>query len=325
MTTLQAAMDELAADGFIVAAPSSGTYVADRPPHLATFALVSSHHEELVSKSFYHQAVRAAATGRGLRGDYRLQFYYDIMAPDGASAWQSLVEQIERHLIAGIIFLNTPSAEVLGAEIWGRFPVPRLAVVHSGKTLAASIPTIFHDRERLIREALELLAKQGRRRVAAIWHHDALTPEEVCFRRTAESLGLHCPPRWMQFPSCDSPQSVRHCVMQLMHGDADARPDGLLLMDENAAGPTVESLLRAGIAVPGDCRVVSHCTYPPQFDPPVAEVHWLGFDAGELLRTAIDQLRKMRGGQQVPIQPLTLPPRSPRAVERYQNGIGANR
>ena len=40
VATLQKAMDELAADGFIISAGKRGTFVANEPPNLSTFAVV---------------------------------------------------------------------------------------------------------------------------------------------------------------------------------------------------------------------------------------------------------------------------------------------
>ena len=40
VATLQKAMDELSADGFIISAGKRGTFVADEPPNLSTFAVV---------------------------------------------------------------------------------------------------------------------------------------------------------------------------------------------------------------------------------------------------------------------------------------------
>ena len=121
VATLQKAMDELSADGFIISAGKRGTFVANEPPNLSTFAVVfqeaaSTVWEDTLWTIFVSQK-------RRLEKQFKLKFnLYHIEENNMTSEdFLRLTADARFQRLAGVIFLECPksymTAPLLAAQL----------------------------------------------------------------------------------------------------------------------------------------------------------------------------------------------------------------
>src|SRR5262245_4164882 len=108
--TVQRAVDELIKDGFAVARGPLGTFVADRPPHLSTIALVIPSPRP---RSLFHEAIAEAA--RQVQSDasaagatFRFAEYHYSHYADDRGDWDRLCADAAAHRFGGIIYTMPP-------------------------------------------------------------------------------------------------------------------------------------------------------------------------------------------------------------------------
>lgn len=77
-------------------------------------------------------------------------------------------------------------------------------------------------------------------------------------------------------------------VNLMFHMKSGARPDGLIIADDNLTASACEGLVEAGL-VPGvDVQVVSHANFPALIQTGVAGVQRIGYDNVFILRRALE-------------------------------------
>ena len=107
------------------------------------------------------------------------------------------------------------------------------------------------------------------------------------------------PPVWRQTLSLAFPESARNVARLLMYAGRKARPDGLVVMDDNFVDDAVAGLVAEGIRVPKDLEVVVYCNFPwPALK--VMPVKRIGLDIAAFLRLCIDLIDRQRRGEPVP-------------------------
>jgi DNA-binding LacI/PurR family transcriptional regulator len=94
------------------------------------------------------------------------------------------------------------------------------------------------------------------------------------------------------------PSWAANAVHGMTHRNQTERPDGLIIADDNLTHFAMQGLKEAGISVPQEIEVVSHCNYPclPQTSLPV---HWIGMDTRELLSQCARMIIEQRAGREV--------------------------
>jgi len=141
----------------------------------------------------------------------------------------------------------------------------------------------FHrDNAAWLGRALDTLKDRKCRRIAVLTD-DSNPARCELFISAAAARGLKLEPYAVQSHALLDELGIKQCVHLLgMLGPA-LRPDGLIVTDDNLIGGIAAGLAAAGLAVPRDIEVVAHWNFPlvPPQDVPF---HWLGFDAGEILK-----------------------------------------
>lgn len=287
--TMQQVFDRLLADGFISTNGRGGTVVADRPPFLRRIALVFSDAPTTWNRFWIALDNEARAMIRS--GERELVIHTGIDVGRDSAAAQSLLADVRARRLAGIIFAASPTAlvgdEILDADL------ARVAIMDGPGPVGT--PAVYPDFESFIVRALSHLVACGRKRVAVLSVPGF--PVEV-LRREMARIGVEAMPHLLQTVPHEMPAAARALTQLLFHADQRRRPDALLITDDNLVEHGLAGLLDAGVRVPKDVSVVTHCNFPWPA-PSVLPARRLGFDAGEVLRTCLALLDQHRAGRHV--------------------------
>ncbi len=292
--TVQRALERLAADGFVRARGKLGTHVCDTPPHLARYALVFPGHPPHnrdghdVPRFWLVLANQAAvvAQARGLEIEV---LYLPREQLDGPAA-QALDRKIRAHLLAGLILGGPPGVYGNSFVLNEEPTLPRVAICQPDPHYPR-VGSIRLAGEQLPRRAMQHLAAQGCRRAAVIanWGQGS-----DAFVSAAAQQGLTMPEHWVQFVSIATPEAAGNLV-RLLLSHPDDRPDGLFIADDNLVESVAGGLVRAGIRVPDDLRVLAHCNFPAPA-PSVLPFVRLGYDAHAVVCAAVEAIDRARTG-----------------------------
>lgn len=297
--TAQWALRHLTQEGFIRSRARSGTFVVDKPPHLNNYALVFFNDPAsayaTVPWSRYAMALTNEAVVLQQQNRCRMLMFYGIDEHGDSEDYQRLLSYVEARRLAGIIFTNHPYL-VQGSPILDQPDIPRVALMSEQHFPQVSAVT-FNCRM-WIEKALDHLAARGRKRVAIVAQAETLL-DDTWLSQAVAARAMVCPSQWRQVITFSWAPAARNCVHLLLSGPAGERPDGLLIGDDNFTEHALAGLIAAGMRVPADVDVVTHCNFP--WPPPaVLPVTRLGFDIRGTLRTAMDLIDRQRRGETVP-------------------------
>jgi DNA-binding LacI/PurR family transcriptional regulator len=303
--TLHRAVQRLVHDGFLRTEPGAGTFVADAPPHLSTYAVVfvfdpASRMAEHTWSRYPESLTRAAKALQATTGR-RMLLFHGIDEHADSEDRLRLLTRIERHSLAGIIFTHQPFL-LEGTPILEQPGMPRVALASAQSY--PHVPIVNYDSAMWLDKALDHLAAAGRRRVAVIGF--GFEPRlEARFQAGLAARGMVSHTRWRQFVSLQWQHGARHAAELLMH-DRE-RPDALLVTDDNFVEDAVAGVAAAGLRVPAcgepcrtdDVAVVGHANFPV---PPAKSLplRLLGYDAHRAMRACVDLIDRQRRGEKVP-------------------------
>jgi DNA-binding transcriptional regulator YhcF (GntR family) len=289
--TVQRALDQLAGDGFVIARGRLGTFVADQPPHLSHYALLfPTPREERQQNLFSVTLARCAAEMGGESARFTL--FWGFAGRDGFEGYDRLVEDVTASRVAGLIFATAPYP--LQATPLLTLPgVPRTAFMSNSRS---GMPVVTMDSDGFLTRAAKRLRQMGRRRVAVlvIAQRDERYVGQV--RRIMAQHGLECPAHWVQAAPLERPQWAGPLAQLLCSLPAGARPDALIITDQNHVAAAVAGLRECGCSPPGDVTVIAHCNLPLQMDEDLPVI-WLGYDVAEGLRQCVRNIDDQRGGR----------------------------
>lgn len=301
--TVQQAIDQLVADGFVVARGTLGTFVSERPPHLSRYAMVVSQMPGGPSYGRFWTAIENEARQLHHSAGLDLQVFHGVEAHVDNKAFQRLVADIKHHRLAGIIFLHNPF-EYKNTPLLDEPGIARVAFM--GETPEyPTVQAVFTKYEGLIERGLDYLVSRGRRRVAMISQPLLVGYDAAWLERAVAERGMFMEPYWLQFAVTGVDAMVRNCAHLLMHANQSVRPDGLIIADDNFVEATSAGLVRAGVRVPEDLEVVAHCNFPWPTSS-VLPVKRLGFDARQVLRECIGSIDAQCRGEAIK-PPIMLP------------------
>ena len=301
--TVQRSLDILARQGFIRTHRRSGTFVAERLPHLHRYGLVFVDTPENPDTwTLFHTAIANEGTKLARRNGIRMAAYHGVDGHVDSGDYQQLLDDVREGTLGGIILAAYPSA-LLSTPLLQNPDLPRVAIM--GLPPIAGIPRVFGDIEQLVDRALDYLAAQGRRRVAIVAPHGMYTHCPGHFLPALRQRGLPAEPWWIQIIDRRPPEAANHCICLLMRPGQTDRPDGLLVLDDHLVEHACAGLVAAGVRVPDDVTVVAQCNFP--WPPPaVLPVKRIGFDVGHMLAACVDSINRQRRGETV--EPCVLVP-----------------
>ncbi|MCX5661367.1 MAG: GntR family transcriptional regulator [Planctomycetota bacterium] len=295
--TAQAALASLTQDGFVEPRGSRGTVVADHPPHLFHYGVVSPYDgpapwEE--HSRFFH-ALEAAAVDLQRREPWRrMIFFHGIGKHHDVPDHHAALAAIRGQRLAGLIFLNSPH-ELMGSPLLEERGTPRVAVMaaHAFK----QVPAIGVDLDLWMQRVCERLVAHGRTRPALLGLPGGFPFSDI-YAKLAPKHGFTTRPYWEQNVSYARAEDASRCVQLLFHPGQDVRPDSLIVTDDHLAGGATQGLAAIGASVPRDVEVISLANFP---GPPKAHtpVSFVGFDAPQIIRACVEQIDRQRRGEPV--------------------------
>ncbi|MAX26658.1 MAG: hypothetical protein CMJ19_19365 [Phycisphaeraceae bacterium] len=310
LITVQRALDQLRRDGFVVSMGSQGTFVCDRPPHLANLALVFEDKIMGTDENFwslFHQAMYDVV-GSGLGVNYRIRIFDDINAHIDNASYMQLLDEIKCHRLRGMIFAASPHH----FDATPLMSLPDIArVVVGGKSVYSATPAIYPDRQDFIRQSVAHLAEKGRKRPALLMAgtdmrspFDGATQESVAtFKQCAAQAGMTVEPWWIQGMGVKGLGWTTQLVHLMLNDQQVKRPDSLIIADDTLVEAATAGVLAAGLAGPCDFDVVAYTNFP-LITRTLVPVYRIGFDIRQLLLKSIDLI--VRQSTQRPKQKASL-------------------
>jgi DNA-binding LacI/PurR family transcriptional regulator len=292
--TIQRALDRLAAEGFVEARGSNGTFVTDAPPHLAHYAIVFSTSEQ-TSQHRFKDALAREWSRLPSREGRRYIAYYGISGDPAhvdAAETQRIRDDLKAQRLAGLFLVSAAVSYPVIQPYAGDLPVVGISETpHAG---VRQFPLARNWAERAVDE----LARLGCRRIAIV---TAGQQSPAYVQHVVDLIvqrGLETRRPWLQAAWPEEPQWARHATHLLMDRPADDRPDGMIITDDNLVEEAVGGVLDAGVKVPSELHVVAHCNFPWPA-PSVVPLRRLGYDARQIVRRAVEMISAMQGGDQV--------------------------
>jgi DNA-binding LacI/PurR family transcriptional regulator len=289
ITTVQRALDELADGGFVVARGTLGTFVVEFPPHLHHYALVLFQRLGRSVRFLTTLANEAAAIGAGPAP--RITIFHGVENHPDNEPHRQLLAAARAKELAGLILVVQPWS-LEGSPLLEMAGLPRVAIA------PLPIPnwdTVSLDEDGFLAKALAHFRAHGRKRLAVIaGGMQYMKPAALTAAAAASGLSLR--PYWLLRLSPNDPANARECAHLLFHTGQDERPDALLISDDNLVEYSLLGLLDAGVRIPQDLEIVSHCNYPAM-TPSAVPITRLGYDARLILTTAMSALDRMRSGK----------------------------
>jgi len=298
--TAQRAMQHLQSTGHVVIQKRLGAFVAENPPHLSHVGVVfdrtkedakkSNHHNAFIAEAFKISRANSSDNGEPL---WQFSYYYGRESFDVHEDRDKLIEAVEQHRLAGIIFFGVPpSLENTPAVTWRA--LPRVAV---GDKWDMTAVNMRHDV--FLEKALDYLLSQGRRRIAFVIYGNKPPLEfeqhvQPMLRRRSMTIRSY----WIQGSNIELADYAANAVEALMHCGKEDRPDGLIICDDNLVPAVTQALVKADIDVPAKLEVIAQTNFPYP-TPAAVPVKRLGFDVRRLLDACLDRIYRMSRGEEV--------------------------
>lgn len=314
--TIQRAVDQLVADGFVETDGRRGTFVAEAGPHLTRYAIVIPHDAPpggLPENRLYAALVREALA---LTGTRRACLFYGSDGQGIFSYHDQLVEDIRASRYAGILFAGSPF-RLKNSPLLTEPGIPRVAL--TSHSIFPGVAGIWLDLPAFFARAVERLQREGVRQPAVLFPAQAGPNHLAMCEQAITAAGMTLRDDWMLGLSQHHEAWTERAVRLLFRADATSRPDGLVIVDDNLVEAASRGLVAAGVRVPQTLRVIAHCNYPW---PPASQVPaiQLGLDVRALLAEALAGIDAQRRGEpprpQLNLPPLfadELPPSPPRS------------
>ncbi len=276
--TVQLAMNSLIRDGFVCTNRSGGTVVAENPPHLNHYGLVSGIP---FSGSRFAMAFQQAAQKIAGGGPMKFSSYCYDGGHIQSEGYRRLMSDVEAHRVAGLIFI-APPYHLERTPVLEQKDLPRVAICDP-----ECYPDLCHmnlNCRNFIERAVEHLMKKGRRKIALIGAYInrwAVEEDTAYLEKKGVGRGM-----WVQACSPDYPWSAHQAAMLLMGISEKNRPDALIIRDDHLVEAATEGLLHSGVRVPQNLEVVAHCNFPDR-SPSSVPVTRLGMDCQDVLARSI--------------------------------------
>jgi DNA-binding LacI/PurR family transcriptional regulator len=280
-------MNTLIRDGFVTARRFQGTIVAENPPHLCNYGIVSFHG---FSESKYTAAIQQAATALAEKGPAKFSFYCYQGGHIQTEGYKRLNADVESQVLAGLIFTNPP----IFLDGTAALEQPGLPLVTNCAPGAYdNLHHIYYGWDSFLQRATEHLVSRGRKRIALIGAY--LYRGQI--EKDLEFLVRRKVGRPELIQSCAlEPGSAYHAAMLLMKLSGEDRPDALIIRDDNLVEAATEGLAFSGVRIPRDLEVVAHCNFPVR-PPSCVPVTRLGLDCRDMVLRDLECLATQREGR----------------------------
>jgi len=292
MMTVQSALDQLAADGFVQSHGPRGTFVAETPPHLCRYGVVFPTHPGAEDWSRYYHAVHDIACGTTRYAPKQLAVFYNISNEHRGADWERLEDEVRRHQLAGLVFLHTPT-RYEETDLLREPCVPRVAI--TDQSGFPNIHSVCPDFRSFVQLAVEHFRSHKRRRLAVLWIDGRDDDRHQILEEELRGSGLQSPTLLHQYVAPHSPICAQQVVRLLMSLPKAVRPDALLATDDHLLEGAAAGLADAKANLTRDLTFVGYQNFPARVASPPG-VQLFGTDARVMLDICIRLLDQQRAG-----------------------------
>ncbi len=286
--TIQMAMNSLLRDGFVNASRLEGTMVAEKPPHLCHYGMVS---HIPFSGNRFTSTMQHAAMKMEEEGDCSFTYYCTEEGRVNSEGYKRLLSDVESYRVAGLIFI-TPPYFLADTPALLQPGLPR--VMNCQREKPRNIPSVDFGHILFLEKSVDHLVRIGRRKIALIAGY--LCREYMEYDIAYLMKRKVSQPLLTQNCSPSSPWSAHQAAMVLMGLSGKDRPDAVIIKDDHLLEPASEGLLKSKVRIPDDVTVVSLANFPEKA-PSHVPITFLGLDCEYMLRCDIECLKAQREGR----------------------------
>ena len=303
--TLHRAIGKLKEEGFLDSLERKGVFVSAKPPHLNRIALMMAMPGR---KNRFCACLEEAARELAEADGRELVVLTNFSESHCKTAeFGRLRNEIATRMFAGMMVAFEPDKSSC-PEIFNN-SIPK---VYFNRVRREEGIKLDLDSDSFARKVLERLKGRGATRIAILsYPHVNFNMESAV--RLLDGYGLRSKPEWQI--GMDNPEIAGSLTRLIFSSPSGERPDGLLLTDDHLAEHAAKGVIEAGLRVPEDLKVVSHCnwTLPP---PRPFPMELLGYDSRQLMRLAVDSIDAANAGRGSSTKGIRIEPLFEEELER---------
>lgn len=287
--TFHFTLRKLKSEGFLYGIERKGVFVPEKLPNRTRFALLfeDSEHENLFLSKLAREAVL-------LNADREQEFVFFRgyrRTSKELPQWNELREQLEQRRLAGCCFFFDPVQPELRQLIRDFPDVPKL--MYNDYPAKEGFTFLSLDQRSCAEQGVSCLKEQDCRRLAIL--SKDLQPLAGEVEKCAARGGLECREEWIHSVPSLLPHYAEHLILLLMSLPADRRPDALYITDDNLLNNILAGLVKAGIRVPEELKIVCHTNFPDNA-PAILPIRKIGFDVREILLESVRVIGLIHSG-----------------------------
>ncbi len=253
--------------------------------------IICEKQKPVISNPFYAPIVEAVVDGVNRRGNSLfISSDSDMTLPSSRIMMEKKVD--------GVILASQIAPEMI--ENFRNKGIP--VVLLNNIPVSDGIPSVINDDYQGARDAMEHLIHQGHRKIGMLsgrYSPFLCTKRHQAYLDTLEAHGLPVDPRWdiTVEPVAEDIFSGMNRILTLRE-----KPTALFCNSDVVAVSAMKSILRSGLAIPGDIAVVGYdnSEYCQVIEPELTSVH---VDKEAMGRIAVDILYRLIEGKPVPAGP----------------------
>lgn len=295
--TIQKVFDKLKKDGFVKPCGAKGTLVTQYPPCFSNYGIIFSYHlgSEHTETSFYnilkHRILNYSNEERSF------SIYQGLNGHTDETDYIRLYQDLQDEKLAGLIFTTNPKS---------LFNTPLFKYISAKKHLAKvafsapikefNIPVITGPSIKAEKEILDFLQQKGIKRLAVVDLQKSLkqglqTTTQTHILQLISKYNIELPRRNFQVRHPFLTDRTDELVEMMLSCPKKERPDALWIANDALVEPATRGILAAGIKVPQDMIVISHCNFP---EKPFSHLptSWYGIDVNKFIDLAMNIMHR---------------------------------
>jgi DNA-binding LacI/PurR family transcriptional regulator len=289
--TIQRALDDLVADGFLRSDGCRGTFVADYPPYLYTYGVVFNGVYRGTERAGRAEAIRLSMNQLKKRHpDISFKEYHNLEWFRDRTDYNRLIEDIEHRRLAGLIFMNTPF-EFNGTPIV-ESNLPKFAFMSSPQNKEVTTIAMNWSSAEFYSKAIRYFEEKKCKKLAVLV--TSIYDQDVVKRMTS-NLMAYINGKSLEFNGnmilggSLNNEVLTLNTLELLFAQPDP-PDALLIMDDNITNNISGSFMKLKNR-PEKLTILSSTNFPyiPDFPLPIG---YIGMDLSETMEFALDFIYK---------------------------------
>lgn len=300
---VQQAINTLREDGQIISIGKLGSYVADQPPCLDSFAWMYPEPLPAYRRRILYTQLRSACLQQNTEpGMPNHVWFYGLspsMNPDARAQIDAASAAIAHRRVAALIFPVGGFGPWVNdfTRHWPEIPTVRFS--HSlgldGPTQAEiTLPTLALPLGRFITHALDHLRERGIQRVGLWTLGKSGTVLTNLWGEQLAMRGMETDPLWQIAlgEDCMAPQV--ECILRLMQACPRGLPEAFVITDDAVLGAITTALYNLKIRVPGSLELVAYAHFPGSSENPYIPCVLIGYPITDILAACEQLIRRQQ-------------------------------